>query len=359
MNFDGNNEILINLLSDFYFWLFLMFMAIIGWIFKKFVLSRFQKVNIKKIDIRNVPKLFNGFEAPAFQHVGAYQNYIENELVIENLKNDLLVHNLVINRMEVRDYLYEDVIIQNGFDMRNQEVSFVIFNNGNIDSSSRNYQMKCYYLNKINNKERIILDSELKCNKLRGGDIKTLFSQKLVDHKIIKYFSDNLPDFKQSIKIGLINKENDNIESEIEIPYLSSQKSFVRNLGGGGPVDRKLIPIVELLSPYNKDEFNFKINQPIPKGESTLRFNILVDAPCSLKYIVQLKSEGRLLATFSMQDINIQFPKYVLNSPYKDELYHYLHNAKIEESNFEEVRLREPRLINSVENIKKEYNLDY
>lgn len=357
-DFNGINDILINVVSDFVFWIFLTIVGIISWLINKILLSKFRKVKIKRIDVRNVPKRSNGVELPIFQNQGVLKNYIENELVIENSKDNLLIHNLVVDNISVSDYFYEDITIQNGFDNLSQDIDFVIFNNGNKNSSLRNYQVKIHYLNKENGKDKVIFKSELETNNLSGGDIKKLFSKKLTDHSIVKFFSNNVPDYKQSIRIELINKANQEIESEIEIPYLSSEKSFVRNLGGGWKPDRILTPIIELLSPYTLADFDFSINHHLEKGEDTLRFNILVDAPCFIKYNVKLIRNNKILAELSSNLIKIQFPKYSLTSSYKDELYHYLHDEKLESSDFEEVKLRKPKLLNSIDNIKNDYNLD-
>ena len=88
-----------------------------------------------------------------------------------------------------------------------------------------------------------------------------------------------------------------------------------------------------------------------------MRFNILVDAPCVIKYNVKLIRNNKILDEFSSNSITIQFPKYSLTSSYKDELYHYLHDEKLESSDFEEVKLRKPKLLNGIDNIKNEYNL--
>ena len=358
--FDLNelNDIFINFISDFVFWLFLIIVGGIGWLFNRIFLSKFKKVKIKRIDVRNVPKRFNGVELAIFQNDGAYKNYIENELVIENSKDDLLIQNLVVDNISVSDYFYEDIVIQNGFDMLTQNLDFVIFNNGNKESSLKNYQVKIHYLNKENEKDKIIFKTEVESGNLSGGDIKTLFSKKLTDHSIVKFFSNSLPDYKQSIRIELVNMESQEIESETEISYLSSEKRFVRNLGGAGKPDRTLTPTIELLFPYNQDCFDFSINQRLVKGDNTLRFNILIDAPCSIKYNVKLFRNKKMLSNFSSDLIEIQFSKYRLVSPYKDELYHYLHDEKIESSNFEEVKLRKPELLNSIDRIKTEYNLN-
>lgn len=358
LDLNSIKDIIINFISDFVFWIFLIFVGIISWLIKKLLISKFRKVKIKRIDVRNVPKRFDGGESAIFQNQGELKNYIENELVIENSKESLLIDNLVVDNISVNSYLYEDIIIQNGFDNFSQDIDFVIFNNGNKNSSLRNYQVKGHYLNKENEKDKIIFKSELEADNLSGGEIKKIFSRKLTDHSIVKFFSNNVPDYKQSIRIELINKLNQEIESEIEISYLSSEGRFVRNLGGGWKLDRTLTPIIELLSPYTQSVFNFPINHHLEKGENTMRFNILVDAPCFINYNVKLVRNNKIIAEFSRNSIKIQFPKYSLTSSYKDELYHYLHDEKLESSNFEEVKLRKPKLLNSIDNIKNEYNLD-
>lgn len=200
LDLNSMKDIIINVISDFVFWIFLIIIGIIG-----YVIEKFRKVKIKRIDVRNVPKRVNGLELAIFQNQGELKNYIENELVIENSKENLLIDNLVVDNISVNSYLYEDIMIQNGFDNVSQDIDFVIFNNGNKNSSLRNYQVKVHYLNNENGKDKIIFKSELEADNLSGGEIKKIFSIKLTDHSIAKFFSNNIPDYKQSIRIELIN----------------------------------------------------------------------------------------------------------------------------------------------------------
>ena len=216
LDLNSIKDIKINVISDFVFWIFLIIIGFIGHLITKLLISKFRKVKIKRIDVRNVPKRVDGLELPIFQNQGELKNYIENELVIENSKENLLIDNLVVDNISVNSYLYEDIMIQNGFDSFSQDIVFVIFNNGNKNSSLRNYQVKGHYLNNENGKDKIIFKSELKADNLSGGEIKKIFSRKLTDHSIVKFFSNNVPDNKQSIKIELINNLNQEIESEIE-----------------------------------------------------------------------------------------------------------------------------------------------
>lgn len=355
---DGNEQVLIGLLSNIYFWIFSISISSIFLLFKKYIYTRFQKIKIKKIDIRNVPKFISGNQIPVYPDSNDFINYVENELVIKNPKDELLIHELVIDDIEVLDYSYEDTIVQKGFDYPNQRVDFVMFNNGNKCSNQVDYQLFCWYLNRDSNEKILIFEDESKIKNLQGGDIKKIFSIDLTDYTISKHFSDDFPDCKQLVKLELINKFTKTVESEIEIPYMSSGKCFCRNRGGGTvPIDRTIIPIVELVSPYKQKCYKFTINHMLLKGENTFRFNILVDAPISLSYRVKILSNKKELAVYSQKPFFIKFPKYQFAYSTNENISYYLIKNGLDESDFEDVELREPSLINTVNGIKQEFNL--
>lgn len=172
---DGNEQVLIGLLSNIYFWIFSISISSILWLFKKYIYTRFQKIKIKKIDIRNVPKFISGNQVSVYHNSNDFINYVENELVIKNPKDELLIHELVIDDIEVLDYSYEDTIVQKGFDSQNQRVDFVMFNNGNKCSNQAEYQLFCWYLNRDSNEKILIFETESKIKDLQGGDIKKYF----------------------------------------------------------------------------------------------------------------------------------------------------------------------------------------
>ena len=358
LDLNSLKEIIINFISDFVFWIFLIIVGIISWLIKKLLMSKFRKVKIKRIDIRNVPKFISGNQYPVYHDSNDFINYVENELIIKNPKDELLIHELVIDDIEVLDYSYEDTIVQKGFDYPNQRVDFVMFNNGNKCSNQVDYQLFCWYLNRDSNEKILIFEDESKIKNLQGGDIKKIFSIDLTDSTISKHFSDDFPDFKQLVKLELINKFTKTAESKIEIPYMSSGKCFCRNLGGGTvPIDRTIIPIVELVSPYKQKCYKFTINHMLSKGENTFRFNILVDAPISLSYRVKILNNKKELALYSQKPFFIKFPKYQFAYSTNENISYYLIKNGLDESDFEDVELREPSLINTVNSIKQEFNL--
>ena len=351
-------EVLINFISDLLFWIFLVIVGGISWLFNKIFLSKFKKVKIKRIDIRNVPKLVNGYQIPVFPETGEYKNYVENEFVIENFKEELIINDLVIDNIEVRSFDYEEIIIQNGFDPENQIVDFVILNNGNKCNTSVDYQIRYWYLNNVSNEKMIIQKFEKRVENLLGGDVKKLFSIDLTDNTILEHFSDDLSEFQQSIKLEIINKGTAETESEIVIPYISSSKGFFRNMGGGeGLIDRTLTPIIELRYPYDMRYFKFPINHKLSKGYDVLRFNILVDSPIKICYRVRILENEKELAHYNQNYFSIQFPKYKSVTSANGNMYYYLRKNRLEMSDYEEVKLREPLLINTVDGIKKEFNL--
>ena len=71
LDLNSMKDIIINVISDFVFWIFLIIIGIIG-----YVIEKFRKVKIKRIDVRNVPKRVNGLELAIFQNQGELKNYI-------------------------------------------------------------------------------------------------------------------------------------------------------------------------------------------------------------------------------------------------------------------------------------------
>ena len=97
LDLNSIKDIIINFISEFVFWIFLIIVGIISWLIKKILISKFTKVKIKRIDVRNVPKRFDGVESAIFQNQGELKNYIENELVVENSKENLLINSILID----------------------------------------------------------------------------------------------------------------------------------------------------------------------------------------------------------------------------------------------------------------------
>lgn len=288
------------------------------WLWKKIS----GKVIINRIDVRNVPKTFQGNALPVLNDLKKLKNYVENEIIINNNKDNVLISDLVIEVIKVSKYFYEDILIQRGFNMPKQIVDFVVFNNGNITSKSRCISARVYYINKKDDEVQTIETLSLNQEALKKGEIRIIFSKNLSDPRLLNYFSNNLPDYKQSIKLDLIDDIEDKVLSTIEIPYLSSNKMFVLNLGGSAPVDRTLIPIVELYQPYNQLNFSFRINQVLSDGINQIRFNILVDAPCQIKYSVKLiDNKSKIVSKYVVDTLNIRFPNYHLTSQYNDDMF--------------------------------------
>ncbi|MET3558783.1 hypothetical protein ABID29_001911 [Streptococcus rupicaprae] len=329
-------------------------LASVTWLWKKLI----GKVKINRIDIRNAPKTFQGNIIYNSNKPEILKNYIENEIIVENSKDSILIKDLIIGDVKVKKYFCEDIIVQRGFDMEKQQVNFIIFNNGNKTSRSNIIIANIYYINKVVDKTMLLETVPLPQLILKKGDIKKIFSKELDNQNLLRHFSNSLPDYKQSIKLELSVAEGNQILSQIEIPYSTSVKKFVMNLGGGGPVDRTLTPIVELEEPYKQLKYQFRVNQSLYKGVNQIRFNILVDAPCQVQYSVKLlDNNSKVVSKYIKQNITIHFPNYHLISPYDDDMFTYLLNHNINESNYDDVKLKEPRLINTPSKVKKEYNI--
>ncbi|MFI3060475.1 hypothetical protein [Streptococcus suis] len=354
------SQIINNFFSELLFWFFLIVLGFLGGKIKSIKKKFFTKIEIKNITVRNVPKVINGKIQPISVDDENHRCYIENEIMIENKSEETFIDELVIDEVELSDYFYEDIVFQNGFDNTKQTVDFIVFNNGNKDIEVEDIVFQIFYNNKVTDCKKEILSENIPRRFLNSGEIERVISQSLLEYNIKKNFLRTVSDYKQSVVLKLTAGRVSNIVSEIEIPYLSSSDQFIRNLGLVPPsVDKPLTPIIEMVAPYSKRQFKFTINHILPKNESLLKFNILVDKPCLIKYKINLKNKkGKVFACYEKNNIKIIFPRYYLSSPFKDELYHYLHESDIKSSNYEEVRLRKPSLIFSIDKVKKEYNLN-
>ena len=94
------------------------------------------------------------------------------------------------------------------------------------------------------------------------------------------------------------------------------------------------------------------------EGNNYFKFNILVDKASLITYKLSLTDDkGKIILSKQQKvPIQIRFPQYKLFSPYKDDIYHYMINNKLKESNIDEVKFRKPDLVNSINKTKVEYN---
>lgn len=314
----------------------------------------FGKVKITNESFINVPKIVNGEELRS-NDTDILENYVQAKLIIENSKFESTIHKLILTDVTVELYQYVDLVIQNGFDNDTQIVDFYRFNNGTQQSDAKKYKVDIKYHNSISNNTSIIESELIDGKALMSGDIESIFKIDLSNSKIKKYFDNTISDYKQDIEISIHSNHE---ESEIVIPYLSSKGRFVRNLGGSGePLDKPIVPVLELIEPYKQD-YSFTIDQSLMEGKNYFKFNVLVDKASLITYnIILINDKGQRIASTRQKDIKIRFPKYKLLSPYKDDIYYYMTINKLDESNISEVEFRQPALVNSIDKTKKEYNL--
>ena len=319
------------------------------------IMKYFGKVEITNESFINVPKTVNGEELRN-DNTNVLENYVQAKLVIENNKFESTIHKLILKNVTIEPYQYVDLVIQNGFNNDTQIVDFYRFNNGTQKSNAKGYKVDIKYHNSIDNSTSIIKSVSIDGKPLMGGDIESIFKIDLSDSKIKNHFDDTIPDYKQDIEITIHSNHE---ESKIVIPYLSSVGKFIRNLGSnGGPPDKPIVPVLELVEPYKQD-YNFIIDQNLVEGKNYFKFNILVDKASLITYdIALIDDKGKTIVRMRQKDpIQIRFPQYKLSSPYKDDIYYYMKTNELNESNIDEVRFRQPTLVNSIDKTKEEYNL--
>ncbi|WP_438838730.1 hypothetical protein [Streptococcus pluranimalium] len=316
----------------------------------------FGKVKITNTTFINVPKTANGEELQS-EDTNILENYVQAKYVIDNTRFENTLHKLVLTDVTVREYQYIDLVIQSGFDNITQIVDFFRFNNGTQQSNTQKYNVVIKYHNLTNNNTSVVENRIIEGKSLGSGDIESVLKIDVSNAEIKKYFDDSLPDFKQSIEISI--SSGDVQENDIVLPYLSSVGKFYRSLGGNAaPVDKPSIPIIELAEPYKKN-YNYTIDRAIFEGTNYFKFNILVDKPSLITYnLVLMDSKEKTIVSHRQKEqIKIRFPKYKLVSSYKDDIYVYMKANELENSNYSEVQLRQPSLLNTIDKTKEEYNL--
>ena len=315
----------------------------------------FGNVKITNKNFINVPKIVNGEELRS-DDTNVLENYVQAKFIIENSKFESTIHKFILTNVSVEPYQYVDLVIQNGFNNDTQIVDFYRFNNGTQQSNAKEYKVDIKYHNSIDNSTSIIRSESIAGKPLMGGDIESIFKIDLSDSKIKKHFDNKIADYKQDIKITIHSVHE---ESQIVIPYLSSEGKFNRNLGfNGEPLDKPIVPVLELVKPYKQD-YSFIIDQKLVEGKNYFKFNILVDKASLITYdIALIDDKGKTIVRTRQKDpIQIRFPQYKLLSPFKDDIYYYMRTNELNESNIDEVKFRQPTLVNSIDKTKKEYNL--
>jgi|GEM_PF-6110458 len=326
----------------------------------------FHEVSIQKVDVRNVPRVVNGEEivindGQSYSHLS---NYIENDLVINNVKSSKIsVNRISIKNVKVdTNYKYEDIRVHFGFDRQKQIFSAYAFNNGNKTVSKKFRIVVTKEILGSQDKKDIIqiFDKEYTPKAFREGDIKTIVNQNLKSSNILSMFSSQEKNQLIHFKIS----EDKNVVVDESILYDETSGDFFQNKGSIEASNDKLDRVVfELKFPY-KSSYTEETLKTLPTGKSILSFNILLDKTAYLDYDIELRCDSDKTITTQKVKLHqrhlIRVPVYNIKnniSGLDGEIYLFATENNISETSLEQVKIIDRDLIYTTLETKKEYKL--
>ena len=298
-------------ISQQWWWvvLALIVTTILGPIIVHSLKNRFD--NAKKIDIVGNSILNinnrNGVPEPAASGQQLYSNFLLNTLTVENKRSAIQsVTEIELYNIRKNNNDFQDIQYDGGFYDINQKFVLLTYNNGTKESMVDQYIVKFTRLEKDTFKEiyetQKVLQNPLI---LKSGDIKSL---------IILPFDEFVSEFEQNTKLQFLKITIfDNTGKEIPnlmliVVYDRNEKRFRNSpLGFAGSVMGE-VPLINLLE--DTKQKSVTCFQRLTPGSNDVKFTVLVDRSCKLKYNVAVKCGKKRIEDKHKYSIDIRVPVY-------------------------------------------------
>ena len=249
----------------------------------------------------------NGLPEPATSGQQLYSNFILNTLTVENKRSttqsvtEIELYNIRKNNNDFQDIQYDG-----GFYERNQKFVLLAYNNGTKESMVDQYIVKFTRLEKDTFKEiyetKKVLQNPLI---LKSGDIKSL---------IIFPFDEFVSEFEQNSKLQFLEVSIfDNTGKEIPdlmltVVYDRNEKRFHNSPRGFAGPGMGEVPLINLLE--DTKQKSVTCFQRLTHGSNDVKFTVLVDRSCELKYNVAVKCGKKRIEDKQEYSIDIRVPVY-------------------------------------------------
>lgn len=298
-------------LSQQWWWvvLALIVTTILGPIIVHSLKNRFD--NAKKIAIvgNSILNINNrsGVPEPATSGQQLYSNFILNTLTVENKRSATQsVTEIELYNIRKNNNVFQDIQYDGGFYDRNQKFVLLAYNNGTEESMVDQYIIKITRLEKDTFKE--IYETEKKLQNpsiLKSGDIKSL---------IILPFDEFVSEFEQNSKLHYLKISIfDNTGKEIPnlmliVTYDRNEKRFYNDPRGFAGPSIGEIPLINLLEDTKQQSVT--CFQQLTPGANDVKFSVLVDRSCKLKYNVAVKCGKKRIKAKQKYFMDIRVPVY-------------------------------------------------
>ena len=267
--------------------------------------------NAKKIDIigNSILNINNrsGVPEPATSGQQLYSNFILNTLTIENKRSATQsVTEIELFNIRKINNDFKDIQYDGGFFEKSQKFVLLAYNNGTEEAILDQYTIKFTMCEKDTFKE--IYETEKVLQKtlmLKSGDVKSL---------IIYSFEEFISEFEQNSKLHFLKISIfDNTGKEIPnlmliVTYDRKEKRFYVGQRGSASPSIGEIPLINLLEDAKRKSVT--CFQRLTPGANDVKFSILVDRSCKLKYNVAVKCGKKRIEDKQKYSIDIRVPVY-------------------------------------------------
>ena len=287
----------------------LIMTTILGPIIVHSLKNRFD--NAKKIDIigNSILNINNRTGVPELATSGQqlYSNFILNTLTVENKRSanqsvtEIELYNIRKSKNDFQDIQYDG-----GFFEKSQKFVLLAYNNGTEEAILNQYTIKFIRREKDTFKE--IYETEKLLQKplmLKSGDIKSL---------IIYSFEEFISEFERNSQLECINvlvfdNNGKNIpELILTLGFNRKEKRFRVGQRGAGGSSIGEVPLINLLE--DTKQKSVACSQRLTPGANDVKFSILVDRSCKLKYNVAVKCGKKIIKDKQKYSIDIRVPVY-------------------------------------------------
>lgn len=298
-------------LSQQWWWLILSLIitVIVGPIIVHRSKNRFdneKKIEIVGNSISNINNR-NGAPEPATSESPIYSNFLLNTLTVENKRSvtqsvtEIELYNI---KKETNDF--SDIQYDGGFYDRNQKFVLLAYNNGTKESFVEQCTVKFIRCEKdtfkeVYETEKVLQESLI----LKQGDIRSL---------IICSFDEFVSEFEQNsklylLKVSVFNSKGKEIPNlMLAVAYDSREKRFhIVARGSAGSVMEE-VPLINLLE--DSKQKSVTCFQRLTPGSNDVKFTVLVDRSCKLKYNVAVKCGKKRIEDKQKYSIDIRVPVY-------------------------------------------------
>ena len=310
-------------LSQQWWWIVLALIvpAILGPIIVHVFKNRFnnkKRIAIIGSNISNINNR-NGMREPTISGQRLYSNFILNILTVENKRSTTQsVTSIELYKIKKENNDFSDIQYDGGFYEKNQKFVLLVYNNGTKEGLLRKCTVKFTFCEKETYNEIKEVEKHIEnVDVLKSGDIKSL---------LIYSFDEFVGEFEKSrnldtLKISVFDENGNKISHlKLNVFYDRNQKRFYNRYSGRGAFNSGDIPLFDLREDINRQSVS--CTQSLKQGANDIKFYVLVDRSCNLKYRVAIKCGNKKIKSKEKYSLDVRIPVYKQETGHFDGIFY-------------------------------------